>query len=645
MKKKFEYFINILLNSLGGLLNLKRRSKIIFLLVIDYLIILSSIILVNFFLGFDNQYFLINQLNIYQLLFVVLISISTFIFSGQYNSLSRYIRSSEIYSIGKRNLFLIPVLIFSELVFKGNLSYLKFYFLFWVITSFIISLSRFGLKEASNFYELSKYKGINKVAIYGAGAAGAQLASAIKLVGNHKIEAFLDDSSSLIGRELLGVPIFASNEISKLKGKIDQILLAIPSLDKSDSIKLIKRVQSFEIPILKVPSVEELTSGNAKIDSLRPIEIEDLLGRIVVQPNQELLSSAINKKNICITGAGGSIGKELCNQVLRNSPKSLVMIDSSETNLYNLEQEVVKSYLVSNEGSLRLILGNVRDHLFLRDIFQKNSIDIVIHAAAYKHVPLIEKNPLKGIENNVFSTYSVCKAAEDSKVKKVLLISTDKAVRPSNVMGASKRLSELVIQAFADKNKSKINNDKNQFPIFSLVRFGNVLNSSGSVVPLFKKQIANGGPLTLTHKEIIRFFMTVPEAAQLVIQASTLSEGGEVFLLDMGEPIKIIDLAKQMIRLSGYSIKNKDNPNGDIEIITTGLRPGEKLYEELLIDAESKSTKHPLIFKANEAFISFDKLTKDLKKLENFLKEQNQKESLLLLSKLVPEWKKSLEIF
>ena len=321
------------------------------------------------------------------------------------------------------------------------------------------------------------------------------------------------------------------------------------------------------------------------------------------------------------------------------------MIDSSETNLYNLEQEVVKNYSLKNPNLFRLILGDVKDYSFIKNIFKNNSIDIVIHAAAYKHVPLIEKNPLKGIDNNVFSTYAVCKAAQDSKVSKVTLISTDKAVRPSNVMGASKRLAELILQAFANKILNNKIDIKNSYPKFSIVRFGNVLNSSGSVVPLFKKQIENGGPLTLTHENIIRYFMTVPEAAQLVIQATSLCEGGEVFLLDMGEPVKIFDLAKQMIRLSGFSLKDKDNPSGDIEIVTTGLRPGEKLFEELLINAESEQTIHPLIFKANEDYIPYERLLDELKKLETNIKNQNLKDSLGILSKLVPEWKNSLGNF
>tara|TARA_Y100000589_G_C27103113_1_gene608908 strand:- start:453 stop:1322 length:870 start_codon:yes stop_codon:yes gene_type:complete len=286
---------------------------------------------------------------------------------------------------------------------------------------------------------------------------------------------------------------------------------------------------------------------------------------------------------------------------------------------------------------MKYILANINNFRLLKKIFQENKIDIIFHAAAYKHVPIIESNPIEGIENNVFSTYILCKAALSSLVKKVTLISTDKAVRPSNVMGASKRLAELIFQAYAEKSCSESKNTNNTK--FSIVRFGNVLNSSGSVVPFFKKQIANGGPVTVTHKDVYRYFMTMPEAAQLVIQATTLSVGGEVFLLDMGSPVRIFDLARQMIKLSGLKIKDANNPDGDIAIVTTGLRPGEKLYEELLIDAESKKTCHPLIYKANEDFIPLNELIMELSNLEKFIKNQDKNKVFDMLSKLVPEWK------
>jgi len=641
MRFKNNSFFNFF-NLLDRLINLKKKKKIIILLTIDFLIFFISIYSVNFFSGINTN-FLINQLNIFQKILLGFCCLSIYIFSGQYNSLSRYIRSSEIYSIAQRNLTFIPIMIIFEIFLNSQISDLSIYLLFWIINTFIVVFSRFTLKEVLNFYQLSKYQNISKVAIYGAGAAGAQLASALILAGNHRIEAFFDDSKNLQGRKLLGIKILNPNKIEKYKGQIKQILFAIPSLEKEKAIRIIKKVQGYKIPILKVPSIEALTSGNAKIDSLRPIEIEDLLGRRTIKPNQELLSSSIKNKNICITGAGGSIGRELCNQVLKNSPKKLVMIDSSEANLYNLEQDLIQNK-IKNDISLDFILGNVKDYSFVKSIFKKYSINVVFHAAAYKHVPLIERNALQGIENNILSTFSICKAAEEENLSKVTLISTDKAVRPSNVMGATKRFAELILQSFAEKisNQNSDLNDKQKINKlkFSIVRFGNVLGSSGSVVPLFKKQIASGGPITLTDERVIRYFMTISEAAQLVIQATSLSKGGDVFILDMGEPVLIKELAEQMIRLSGLKVKTKNEKDGDIEIVNIGLRPGEKLYEELLIDGKRTRTKHPLIFKANEFKIPYKELMDGIDSLKVAISNLDEKQATNLLYKFVPEWKK-----
>ena len=630
-------------NLLDRLVNLKKKKKIIILLTIDFLIFFISIYSVNFFSGINSN-FLINQLNIFQKVLLGICCLSTYIFSGQYNSLSRYIRSSEIYSIAQRNLTFIPIIIAFEIFLNSQISDLSIYLLFWIINTFIVVFSRFTLKEAINFYQLSKYQNISKVAIFGAGAAGAQLASALILAGNHRIEAFFDDSKNLQGRKLLGIKILNPNKIKEYKGQIKQILFAIPSLEKDRAIMIIKKLQGYKIPILKVPSIEALTSGNAKIDSLRPIEIEDLLGRRTINPDQELLSSSIKNKNICITGAGGSIGRELCNQVLNNSPKRLVMIDSSEANLYALEQDLLQNK-IKNDISFDLILGNVKDYSFVKSIFKKYSINVVFHAAAYKHVPLIERNALQGIENNILSTFAICKAAEEENLSKVTLISTDKAVRPSNVMGATKRFAELILQSFAEKisnQNSELNDNQKLNKLkFSIVRFGNVLGSSGSVVPLFRKQIASGGPITLTDERVIRYFMTISEAAQLVIQATSLSKGGDVFILDMGEPVLIKELAEQMIRLSGLKVKTKDEKDGDIEIVNIGLRPGEKLYEELLIDGKRKKTKHPLIFKANELKIPYKELMDGIDSLKVAISNLDEKQARNLLHKFVPEWKKA----
>ena len=634
----------LLYASFNGFYKLKEPFRRLFLLITDAVLITFSVYLVNFLFFPLYQKGFGFYLGNYLTPFLIVNSIVVYYFSGQYASLSRYINSSEIYKIAFRNLVLVVLLLIFESVFNQGLINYRLYILFWIVSTFTIIISRFSLKEIINSIGYLNSNNICRVTIYGAGAAGAQLASSLILGGNHKIIAFFDDDPNLIGRKLLGITIFSPKDIYRFQERADQILLAIPSLKYQRSRAILKEIQKFEIPVLKVPSIESLTNGKASIDSLRPIEVEDLLGRGIVSPYKELLRESVKDLNICVTGAGGSIGQELCKQILDNHPRSLVMIDSSELNLYQLEQELSLEFLNDKNLLCKFVLGDLKDLSLTKNVFQKYSIDVVYHAAAYKHVPLIEKNPLQGIQNNVFSTLSICKAAEQASLKQVTLISTDKAVRPSNVMGASKRLSELILQAYSEKNKNlKITNNGtiNHDIQYSIVRFGNVLNSSGSVVPLFKKQIESGGPITLTHKDVIRFFMTISEAAQLVIQSSSLTGSGEVFLLDMGEPVRIYDLAKQMIRLSGLSLKDSSNPDGDIEIKITGLRPGEKLFEELLIDAESEPTKHPLIFKAVEDFIPYKVLEKKLNLLDEFIERQDIEQALEILHETVPQWHRS----
>ena len=376
-----------------------------------------------------------------------------------------------------------------------------------------------------------------------------------------------------------------------------------------------------------MPSVDDLTSGRARIDDLRPIAIEDLLGRDEVPADPELLGPGIRDAVVCVTGAGGSIGSELCRQILALSPSRLILLESSEPALYAAEQELRS--LAPDGLMIQPVLGSATDLHLLQRLFADQSVELVFHAAAYKHVPLVEANPLAGLANNVGSTQQVCIAAMAAGVGRVVLISTDKAVRPTNVMGASKRLAELVVQAHAAEAVSTR---------FSMVRFGNVLGSSGSVVPLFRRQIAAGGPITLTHPEIIRYFMTIPEAATLVLQSSVLAQGGDVLLLDMGEPVRIKSLAEQMVCLSGLSLRDVSSPDGDIEIVCTGLRPGEKLYEELLIDAESQPTAHPLIYRAKEKSLPPHLLWPQLEALDAAIAEQDVESALKVLALLVPEW-------
>lgn len=619
---------------------LDKKFRRLLLIVLDIFTIICTSLFINFiFSGSSLENFKI--LGFKSIISLSLIGIIVFIFTGQYSSITKYIRPIVIYKIAFRNLILVSAFLFLRIALGLNISFFRIYLLFWFVNTAIVIISRFTIKEILLKNDFYKNKKLNKVAIYGAGAAGAQLASSLILSGSYKIVAFIDDSPNLWWRRLSGIKIYPSNDIFKFKNKIDQILFAIPSLTRDQSKLILEDLKSYKIPVLKVPSVEDLTKGIAKIDSLIPIEIEDLLGRVEVTPDKELLDLSTRGSNICVTGAGGSIGKEICRQILKLKPKSLLLIEVNEFSLYRLEQEISK--LLSREKNIKIYykLGNSSNYKFIKEVFSKYKINVVYHAAAYKHVPLIESNPLEGIENNIFSTNTICKVAYELKLTKVIFISTDKAVRPTNVMGATKRFAEQILQYYAEKiidNKKANTKDLNSITKFSIVRFGNVLGSSGSVVPLFKKQISEGGPITLTDKEIIRYFMTIPEAAQLVIQASSLSEGGDVFLLDMGKPIKIYDLAEHMINLSGLKVKNQKNPDGDIEIITTGLRPGEKLFEELLIDGNPEPTKHPLIFRANEKSLSKNQMEESIILLKESINNYDEIKAIKVLSYCVSEW-------
>ena len=461
-------------------------------------------------------------------------------------------------------------------------------------------------------------KNNESVLIYGAGSNGRQLAVMLKHAYRYRIRGFIDDNVKLHGTYLLGNKIFSPKDISKLvqKYNVKVILLAIPSASRCERKAIIDSLIPLKIKVQTIPDMEEILQGNAKIDELREVKIEDLLGREPVLPNQELLQKNILNKTVMVTGAGGSIGSELCRQILLNKPKILILFEISEFSLYSIHQELLEIIKKNNLSIIiHPILGNVQDIERLDRVLAHFNIDTIYHAAAYKHVPLVEYNIIEGIRNNIFGTYNVAKCAADHNVKSFVLISTDKAVRPTNTMGASKRMAELCLQALSEQLK-------NSQTCFSMVRFGNVLGSSGSVIPLFRKQILKGGPITVTHPDIIRYFMTIPEAAQLVIQAGAMARGGDVFILDMGKPVRIVDLAKNLIQLSGLSVKDESNPKGDIEIAYTGLRPGEKLYEELLIGGDNVTrTAHSRIMTAEEECLPFEQLSNVLVKLEQACKK------------------------
>jgi UDP-N-acetylglucosamine 4,6-dehydratase len=445
------------------------------------------------------------------------------------------------------------------------------------------------------------------VLIYGAGASGVQMAGALKIGHQQKPVAFVDDEKSLHKHQINGLTVYPFSELSYLIEKFDvrDVLLAIPSASRSRRNEIIQSLESYPVHVRTLPDLNDITEGKVTVSDIQEVDIADLLGREEVTPIQSLLHANITDKVVMVTGAGGSIGSELCRQIVQLQPKTLVLFELNEFGLYTIEKEL-KSHC--DEISVISVLGSVQNQQRLEMIFKRFKVDTIYHTAAYKHVPLVEQNTGEGIRNNVFGTLSCAKAAISTGVETFVLISTDKAVRPTNTMGASKRFAELVLQALAEDGK-------NSETRFTMVRFGNVLGSSGSVIPLFREQIANGGPVTVTDPKIIRYFMTIPEAATLVLQAGAMGQGGDVFVLDMGEPIRIHDLAKRMIHLSGFVEKDL-NTDGDIEIVITGLRPGEKLYEELLIGDNVLSTEHEKIMRAEETIIPWQQLDKILQQLQ-----------------------------
>ena len=559
----------------------------------------------------------------------LLIGLPLYAFTGQYKGLTRYVGSQALYRLAGRNGLLVLVLAFVGFMLGLPLPPRSSWLLLWLLLTGFTGAMRFALRDLLMSLQNKPRHTLIRVAVYGAGSAGVQLAAALRHAGTHNVELFLDDEPRLWQRDINGIPIQPPQILRERLGDVDQVLLAIPSLSRSQRRRIVDRLQDFGIPVLQVPSVEEITSGRARIDTLRPIAIEELLGRDAVPPHPQLLGPGIAGQVVLVSGAGGSIGAELCRQILALRPRRLVLLERSEPSLYAIDQELSRNLPAGAE--LVALLGSAADGQLVSRVLQEQAVQVVFHAAAYKHVPLVQANPLAGLANNVLGTLVLARAAARSGVASFTLISTDKAVRPTNVMGASKRAAELVIQALALELPATR---------LAMVRFGNVLGSSGSVVPLFREQIAKGGPITLTHPEIIRFFMTIPEAAQLVLQAAVLARGGDLFLLDMGEPVRILDLAKQMVRLSGLSLRDGQHPNGDIEIVCTGLRPGEKLYEELLIDAESEPTSHPLIYRATERAIPPEQLWPQIDVMEAAIHRQDAAAALDVLSQLVPEWQR-----
>jgi len=562
-----------------------------------------------------------------------------YIFTGHYKSILRYYDRLFIYKNIVRNILIALSISLFELFFNHNyLSNLNL-FLFVFFNILFTYFFRLFIKDIIRSIQSLSLKNKKNTIIFGAGAAGNLLSNYIHYTYRYNVLYFVDDNPKLINRQINGISIKSVKELPSLikDFNINTVILAIPSLNIKKRKEILVLLQHFNIEILRVPEIEDISLNKSNINKLKSIKIEDLLYREVFKADNNLMDRDIKGSVVCVTGAGGSIGSEICMKIIKLKPKKLIVIDHAEFNLFELEEKIKN--IISDEVEFLTLLGDVKDYRLIKKIFVEEKVDIVFHAAAYKHVPIVESNPIPCISNNVRTSEVICKVAYQCNIKKVILISSDKAVRPKSIMGATKRLSELIFQAYDEESK---NNKKET--IFAMVRFGNVLNSSGSVIPKFKKQISQGGPITITDKRMIRYFMTIEEASDLVIQSSSIAKGGEVFLLDMGKPVKIIDLARQMISLSGFSEKKESNKNGDIEIIETGLRDGEKLFEELLIDAESKPTVHELIFCASEKMISFNELNIYLKELFSCLDKYKTKRSLEILKTLVPEWSLNQEV-
>ena len=487
-----------------------------------------------------------------------------------------------------------------------------------------IKFSYFTNKLERNLENLDTDK--SRVLIYGAGSAGVQLASALNISSKLQAVGFIDDNKDLQGSSVSGLKVFPVDDIEELiiKHKVDEVLIAIPSASRSDRFSIIDKLERYPVMVRTLPGLTEIAQGKVKIDDLLQVSIKDLLGRKSVEPNEMLLGKNITNKTVLVTGAGGSIGSELCRQIIFLKPKILILFELNELALYSIDKELSKL----NAGLIKIypILGNVNNKLRLDNLFKRFEVDTVYHAAAYKHVPMVEFNNTEGIDNNIFGTLNCALSAIETGVKNFVLISTDKAVRPTNTMGATKRVAELILQAFSTTQNTTT---------FCMVRFGNVLGSSGSVIPLFKKQIVEGGPVTVTDKNIIRYFMTVTEAVELTIQAGAMGTGGDVFVLDMGQPVKIKELAEKLIRLSGLKVKDENFPEGDIEIKYTGLRAGEKLYEELLIGDNVSKTENPLIMRAKEDKFEWVDLKSLLDKLTVSNKKSDHNSTREILKKIV----------
>jgi FlaA1/EpsC-like NDP-sugar epimerase len=606
---------------INAVVNISRIYKQLLIALIDA-IILIGVLLTSFSMRLGYWYWPENDL-FWVIVGAPLIAFPIFMQFGLYHGIVRFLGLQALWAIVKA--VSLYALIWGIIGFMSAIEGIprSVILINWLLAILSIGglrmIARWMLSGANDLTDQKN------VIIYGAGSAGRQLANALLQSREYKPVAFIDDAKDLISQHINGIKVYSIDRVELLiqKYNVDEALLALPSASRQRRNEIINFLEPYPILVRILPGVSELAQGKIEVEDLRTVSIDDLLGREPVKPQQSLLQENIKDKVVMVTGAGGSIGSELCRQIIKLGASKLILFEQSELALYTIDQELSKDHVFP-------ILGSVVNQDRVERVCKKFGVKTIYHAAAYKHVPMVEYNSTEGVVNNIFGTLKCAQAAINCHVEAFVLISTDKAVRPTNTMGATKRSAEMVLQALSDdQNTTK----------FVMVRFGNVLNSSGSVIPLFKNQIKDGGPVTVTDREIIRYFMTIPEAVELVIQAGAIGEGGEVFVLDMGKPVKIFDLATKMIYLSGLEVRNESNPNGEIEIKITGLRPGEKLFEELLIGDNVSKTKHPMIMRAKEEMLSWDELSVILNSLEGAVVDSNQEVLQSLLIQIVPGFK------
>ncbi|SDS87660.1 polysaccharide biosynthesis protein [Pseudomonas oryzae] len=644
------------------LLGLKRSHKRLMQVAVDVLLVWLALWLAFVVrLGSAEQ---VDPLGGHAWLFLLapVIAIPLYVRTGMYRAVMRYLGNDALLAILKA-VTLSALLLALAVYWRRDVPAFvprSMVFNYWWLSLLLVGGLRLLLRQfflggwfiSDQTLRLNYASNLPKVAIYGAGAAGNQLLAALRMGRVMRPVAFIDDDSGLANRIIAGLKVYKPKHIPQLieETGASEVLLAIPSASRARRRDILAALEAFPLHVRSVPGFMDLASGRVKVEDLQEVDIADLLGRDAVAPRPELFQRCIRGNVVMVTGAGGSIGSELCRQIITQAPTTLILFEHSEFNLYSIHEELER--LVCREAlnlTLVPILGSIRNHRRMLDVMRTWKVDTIYHAAAYKHVPMVEHNVAEGVLNNVIGTLNAAQAAIQAGVKHFVLISTDKAVRPTNVMGGTKRLAEMVLQALSGEQAPLLYDDASGVrqvnkTRFTMVRFGNVLGSSGSVIPLFREQIRRGGPVTVTHPNITRYFMTIPEAAQLVIQAGSMGQGGDVFVLDMGEPVRIAVLAAKMIHLSGLSVRSEKNPRGDIAIEFSGLRPGEKLYEELLIGDNVTPTEHPMIMRANEAHLAWDEFRPVLEDLVAAVKSDDFQRVRQILRATVDGYKPDGEI-